>query len=300
MRSLSPEVEVTRSLFSYNNLLKAGWFEYEDDTLLIDNNERIAQKLATIQAGKPQMIVDEEELPDGDTELEEGSPDGLDALLLEEGEEGFASGLKAPKVELPVYEGPTPEELVAQAQEEADQIRQTAADEVERMKQEGFKEGKDQGYQEGYNAGLEKVKVLEAELDEKERQLEQRYQDKMRELEPQFVDTLNRIYERVFDVKFSEQRGLILHLLANAMRGIEETKDFILHVSPQDYQEVRDARAMLTNESLVGNATVEIIEDMTLQKNECFIETGGGIFDCSLGVELEQLQKELALLSLEK
>ena len=84
------------------------------------------------------------------------------------------------------------------------------------------------------------------------------------------------------------------------MREIDETKDFMLHVSPEDYKEVRAAKAMLTSESLVGNATVEIIEDMTLSKNECLIETGGGIFDCSLGTELEQLKKELKLLSYEK
>ena len=42
---------------------------------------------------------------------------------------------------------------------------------------------------------------------------------------------------------------------------------------------------------------MEIIEDMTLKKNECMVETDGGIYDCSLDGQLEALRKELLLLS---
>lgn len=50
----------------------------------------------------------------------------------------------------------------------------------------------------------------------------------------------------------------------------------------------------------VPNSTVEIIEDFTLSKNECMIETEGGIFDCGLGTELRELSAKLKLLSYEK
>ena len=38
--------------------------------------------------------------------------------------------------------------------------------------------------------------------------------------------------------------------------------------------------------------STEIVEDMTLKPNECFIETGGGIFDCSLETQLSGLKRE--------
>ncbi len=53
-------------------------------------------------------------------------------------------------------------------------------------------------------------------------------------------------------------------------------------------------------ESVAGNATVEIIEDISLRKNECLIETEGGIFDCGLGTQLSELSRKLKLLSYEK
>ncbi|MBO5293284.1 MAG: hypothetical protein J6B10_08915 [Lachnospiraceae bacterium] len=288
----------------YSNLLKAGWVVCnEQEKKVIDNNSLIARKLEEL-GGSVSTTTTGRQTGEEEPSFvqEESGADGLADALFADRDEGFQSGLDAPTVEIqePVYEGPSPEELIAEAEKEAEMIRQTARGEAEQIRSLAREEGQNQGYQEGYQSGLARIQEMEAELVKKEEMLERRYQDKMRELEPQFVDTLNGIYERVFDVKFSEQRGLVLHLLTNAMRGIEETKDFILHVSPQDYREVREAKDILTSESLVGSATVEIIEDMTLGKNECLIETGGGIFDCSLGTELSQLQKELKLLSYEK
>ena len=37
-----------------------------------------------------------------------------------------------------------------------------------------------------------------------------------------------------------------------------------------------------------------------LKENECVIETNAGVFDCSLGVELEELSRKLRLLSFER
>ncbi|NLL80134.1 MAG: hypothetical protein GX234_10190 [Clostridiales bacterium] len=295
---------MTRSL--YSNLLKAGWVVCkEEEKLVIDNNERVARKLEQLYEDAPGGRHENAEAFSGETEndrMDEDGAEGPEAALFADSEEGFQSGLSAQKVEVqePVYEGPAPEELLEQAKEEAEAIRQAACREAEQLKSQAYEEGRSQGYQDGYEEGMAKIGELETELAGKEAILEQRYLDKMEELEPKFVDILNRIYERVFDVKFSDQKGLILYLLTNAMRGIEETKDFIIHVSPQDYKEVRAAKSVLSSESLVGGASVEIIEDMTLSKNECLIETGGGIFDCSLGTELRQLQRELELLSYEK
>lgn len=49
-----------------------------------------------------------------------------------------------------------------------------------------------------------------------------------------------------------------------------------------------------------ANSNVEIIEDMTLAKNECMIETDSGIYDCGLGTQLEELRKKLMLLAWKK
>ena len=48
------------------------------------------------------------------------------------------------------------------------------------------------------------------------------------------------------------------------------------------------------------DSIVEVIEDISLSKNQCFIETDGGIFDCGLDTELTELSNKLKVLSYEK
>ena len=45
---------------------------------------------------------------------------------------------------------------------------------------------------------------------------------------------------------------------------------------------------------------IEIIEDIALVKGDCLIETDGGIFDCGISTQLEELSKKLRVLSFEK
>ena len=42
---------------------------------------------------------------------------------------------------------------------------------------------------------------------------------------------------------------------------------------------------------------IEITEDSALKRNECLIETDAGVFDCSLDVQLDNLIKDIRLLS---
>ena len=49
-----------------------------------------------------------------------------------------------------------------------------------------------------------------------------------------------------------------------------------------------------------GASLLEVVEDITLSKNQALIETDGGIYDCSLGTQLDELGKKLRLLSYEK
>jgi flagellar assembly protein FliH len=56
-------------------------------------------------------------------------------------------------------------------------------------------------------------------------------------------------------------------------------------------------KAQLVEDSGAKNAQIDIVEDRTLSKNQCLVETDDGIFDCSLSVELTELKRKLQLLA---
>ena len=67
----------------------------------------------------------------------------------------------------------------------------------------------------------------------------------------------------------------------------------------EDYPFASMQKRELIKNTNINIDDVELLEDATLGKNECMIETGSGVFDCSLGTQLEALNEELRLLSYE-
>lgn len=279
----------------YSNLLKSGTtYVTEEKKCLIDSNELIAQKLENykkVRAGQEKA----------------GFRAGLQAQELEvletyEGQEpDQLSGILDSR---PAYDGPDPEQLLAEAQEQIEQMKQDAKAtlEAERRKvlEDAKKEGYTQGFQEGQTQGMAQADSLKQSLQKEKEELEAEYQRKVEELEPQFIDTLTGIYEHLFRVELGGHRDIIVYLITTSLNRIEGARDYLIHVSKDDFAYVNMQKREIQANSMVGNATMEIIEDVSLHKNECLIETEGGIFDCGLGTQLSELTRKLKLLSYEK
>jgi flagellar assembly protein FliH len=138
---------------------------------------------------------------------------------------------------------------------------------------------------------------LLAEHEQRKAQLEGEYQQKLREAEPKFIDTLTGIYEHIFHVSLKNSKELIVYLVQNTMRNIEGGGTYVVHVSKEDFPFASVQKKELVKGTNINIDSVELLEDATLNKNECMIETGNGVFDCSLGTQLEALNEELKLLS---
>ncbi|MFR8845528.1 MAG: FliH/SctL family protein [Waltera sp.] len=107
------------------------------------------------------------------------------------------------------------------------------------------------------------------------------------------------IYEHIFDVDLHSYREVLCYLISATMRKTEDNRSFLVHVSKEDYPYVSMQKKQIMAGATAPNSTVEIVEDMTLGKGECMIETESGIFDCGLGTQLSELRQKLKLLSYE-
>ncbi len=181
-------------------------------------------------------------------------------------------------------------QIVADARMQADQI-------LNQAREEGHRQGYDEGFQEGMAKSEDKV---EKTIQKKEKELEARYERMTQSVEPEMVDTLTRIYEHVFNVSFKDDKEIILHLLQTALSRIESSGSLLIHISPDDYDMITDAKEQLMQNVVSPDTALELVEDPTLKENECIIETDGGIFDCSVGVELEELGRKIKLLSFDR
>lgn len=285
---------------SSGNLLKSGNIVKSEEARIIDSNVKVAERLTRLS-----------EILDSKPEFEEinfsddGFSEGLDAMQVEQ----LFSEPQEMVEEQPINEDVI-NEMMANAQEEADRILSAAREEAEsilasanaealEIKAKAESDGHDEGYKVGYDEGVKLAEEAEQRCMQKEQELEELYEQKIEELEPVFVDKLTDIYEHVFMTDLADKKELVLYLLSDAMRNIEGGKNFLVHVSKDDYEYVLENKDELFK-GLPSTSTLEVIEDLTLSVAQCFIEAESGIFDCGLGTELSLLKKELSLLSYRK
>lgn len=281
-----------------SNLLKSYHVSRDmEGARVINSNEIVEQKLERIRMVLPQVDLDEFQAVD----FVEGSRllDPLDALTSEFEEGGLSDNvIKAqPSVSEPVYDGPTPEELIAQANAEIEAMRARAMEELQAEQQRVLESAREEGYAAGKAQGMQECESLRADIEMERARLQAFYEQQIERLEPEFVDAITGIYEKVFEVGLDNQREIVVTLLRNTMKKMDGCKNFLVHVSTADYSYVKEHKDELLSESSQEGTVIDIIEDSLLRENECTIETVGGIYDCGLGTQLSGLRKSLTLLS---
>ena len=320
MRSLFLEAEVKRSLYNNGGVLKSGWVVVNpQDTRIIDSNARAEAKLKEIALELAKQCGEEPEFADGFTQ-------GINAVEVSDlmrDEDGNIIGYEQEGSPLAEQESeaiqaaavPAYEELIAQAQAEVEEMKQTAVKEIEAARVEaseegknrgyeaGFAQGKQEGFEQGHQDGLDSIaeqrEQMLADMERRAARIEEEYEKKLKEIEPKFIETLTGIYEHIFHVSLRNSRELIVYLIQNTMRNIEGGNTYLIHVSKEDFPFASMQKKELIKNTNINIDDVELLEDATLSKNECMIETGNGVFDCSLGTQLEALNEELRLLSYE-
>ena len=282
-----------------SNLVKGGYISVAaGDKLTIDNNEFVAKRIEELTR---QM---KEETPQA---IEESFSEGLDPMTVEalvsddSTDEGFVQGgiIKADASAGSAEAAAA----IADANAKAAEIIDCAEQEAEEIKAKAAKDGEAEGYNEGLKKGREEaekeLKQKEDALRAKEEELDKEYLKKAEELEPMLVDKLAGIFERICGARLENDRDTVMYLLNRALTGSESGRDYIIHVTSEDYQAVRTAKEELCKGTGIFPENIEIVEDATLSSGGCMIESDGGIWDCSLGTQLKQLAAELRILSYE-
>ncbi|MCR5720261.1 MAG: hypothetical protein K6F84_06815, partial [Lachnospiraceae bacterium] len=275
--SLFPEVEETKLLYS-SNLLKGIYNSGDNEKRIIDTNELIERRIEAYLSGEK--------------------------AFEENGGEGVSEGF----TELNPPESITPMEIINRAKEEASSIIEKANEDAGKIIEDAHKKG-DEDYQDAINRGFEEglkrgrlkaekeAEILRKELEDYKKNLDSTYDHLIEELEPKFVDKITRIYEHIFNVDLSSKQDILYYLITMTMRNIDGSRNFIIHVSREDYPFVFEHSRIMQDTVAAQNATVEIVEDQFLEKGSCMIETENGMFDCGIDTQLEELGRRLRVLA---
>lgn len=278
-----------------SNFYKFTSYVKDDEVRIINSNELAAKHLE----GMEEVIPEPE--TDGTEDSFTAGIDIADTVTLpeDEGEVEVLFEKKDNKTDIQAVTSQA-SDIVAKAKEEADKIISEAKEKAEEIKKNAYNEGHEVGYAEGVEAGKKQIASQEEDLKAKEHALNEQYAEKVEEIEPYIVDKITDIYEHIFNVDLSEHKQILINLIRSTLFDFEGNKNFIIKVSKEDYPSL----SMKKKDILLGTGipaeNIEIVEDHSLARSACIIETDGGIFDCGINTQLDNLAKELAILSYRK
>lgn len=173
--------------------------------------------------------------------------------------------------------------------QEGEQKRQQRFDEAY---QEGFNQGRQEGFDDGKKEADRLVERLHLIL---EKTLEKR-QEILNETEHQIIELVLLIARKVVKVISENQRSVIITNVLQALKKVKGRGDVTLRVNMTD--------AKLTSEHIddfiktvesVRNIT--IMEDSTVEKGGCIVETDFGAIDARISSQLAELEQKILEIS---
>ncbi|MBP5183926.1 MAG: hypothetical protein J6113_02330, partial [Lachnospiraceae bacterium] len=182
-----------------------------------------------------------------------------------------------------------------ETREECDHIIDEMRASLEAERSSLYSEAEEQGYKDGAIRAKKEYDELKQELEQKLAEADAEFEKKVDELEPAFVELMIKLIQKITGILVDDRRDLILHIIRQSILGMENSNNYIIHVSKDDFDFVNSKKQELLYE-LKGNV-VEVVEDPVLTRAQCTIETDTRIFDCSLDVQLKNLVSNIKLLS---
>ena len=263
----------------------------EDGTVTYPTDEEGNVIIPVDSDGNPLFALSEDNLPilPGDDAYDEGHED-------EKGEDAFEPQLSP--AELTEEARIEAEKIIEEARQQADEILSDAEEKATALRSNATEEGRQEGYKAGQIEAFNEFSDKEKALYEREEELKSEYLRKEQEMEGDLLDTILDVFSKFFSIEFSDKKEILLKLIENALSGIENSKEFLIHVCSSQLSAMNEKKAYL-REKVGESASIDIIEDPTLSEGGCLIETDGGVFDCSVDTELESLVKDLKALSIE-
>ena len=276
-----------------SNIVKSFFINSGEDKRVIDYNELIQEKIRLAEEARKATTFEplDAESEGAPEDLGDGFTLGLNAGVVEVSEDAFAQLMEEQE-----QARVAAEDIVAQANSEAEQILANAKKDADAMWEKAYAEAKRDGYEAGIKDGRVEIDRMRNDFLKEKKQQQSEYVEMLESMESDLVGIMLEVFEKVTKVLSADKKDIMVHLIDNALNHIESSKEFVIRVSKDDYQFVTKHKEFL-QEAVPQNGSLEIVKDATLERNQCLIETDGGIFDCGLDVQLENLIMDIKALS---
>lgn len=182
--------------------------------------------------------------------------------------------------------------LGLEAERRVAELEAAAAARIDAAVREAAKKGRDEGREEGFREGRAEVQrlvdrlhvILERAVDKRSQILD--------EAEAQVVELVLLVSKKVVKVISENQKSVVVQNIAQALRKLKTKSDVVIRVNLSDLQlatdHVKDFVEMAENAK-----RVTVVEDTTVDRGGCVIETDFGEIDARISSQLHELEEKI-------
>ena len=173
------------------------------------------------------------------------------------------------------------EEMTARVEMDVAEIRKKA-------EEEGYEKGREEGYAEGQAEVERLVEQLHSIID---KTIEKR-NDIIDESETQVINLVIMIAKKVVKVISENQKNVVVNNVIQALRKLKSRGEVLIKVNLSDVEltseHIKDFMRMVEN-----IRSVTVVEDSTVDRGGCIIETDFGEIDARISSQLHEIEEKI-------
>ena len=186
--------------------------------------------------------------------------------------------------------------IKAEAQQEAERIIAEAQAERDKIINESKKQGYDTGYEAGYQDGQKEAERLVERMHSILDNVMKRREEILSETEYQIVELVVLMARKVVKIISENQKTVIMNNVLQALKKVKGRGDVTIRVNLAD--------AKLTTEHIQDFIDrveavkgITVVEDTTVEKGGCIVETDFGAIDARISSQLTELEQKIMEIS---
>lgn len=188
------------------------------------------------------------------------------------------------------------QDIVNKAQAEAQEIIAKAHSEENEIRDSAYRKGYDEGQKAGYNDGQSELNRLIERVHKIVESVMNRREEILRDTEQQIVDLVILMTRKIVKIISENQKGVVLSNVLSALKKVKTRCSVIIRVNIEDLKLTSEHTGEFIKrvEAVQG---ITVIEDSSVDKGGCVVETDFGAIDARIASQLGELENKILEIS---
>jgi flagellar assembly protein FliH len=182
--------------------------------------------------------------------------------------------------------------VIEEAEQTARETQATAESRVAQLEKEAYEKGYAEGREKGYASGQDEIDRLIRRLHVIIDKAIEKRNEIIDDSENQLIDMVLLIARKVIKVISENQRNVVINNVIQSLRKLKSRGDVVVRVNLEDLQLATEhAREFV--EKIENVKTVTVMEDSTVDRGGCVIETDFGQIDARISSQLHEIEEKI-------